>query len=229
MKSSLNSDGYSIRRAVVGEDQLALFCEEAERVASVAGSSCVRHLRRRSELFDELAHSESVMSLLPPDMIAVRSILFDKNEKENWSVAWHQDLTIAVASRVEVVGYSPWSMKDNLPHVQPPSELLDNMVTIRLHLDETPSENGALRVIPKSHLLGKIPTNEVAKHLQNQEVICECLAGDVLLMKPLILHSSRRSEFPLQRRVVHIEYARAGDLPTSLQWAEQVTVKSGED
>jgi ectoine hydroxylase-related dioxygenase (phytanoyl-CoA dioxygenase family) len=221
MKLSLEANGYSIHRAVASEDQLALFREEAERVTGAAGTSCVRHLRRRSGLFDELAHSGALLSLLPPEMIPVRSILFDKNEKENWSVAWHQDVTIAVTSRVEVDGYSPWSMKDSLPHVQPPSELLDNMVTIRLHLDDTPAENGALRVIPKSHLLGKIPTNEVAEHTQNHNVICECLAGDVLLMKPLILHSSRRSEFPRQRRVVHIEYARSGDLHLDLQWAEQ--------
>lgn len=224
MKSSLNSDGYSIRRAVVGEDQLTLFREEADRVAGEAGSSCVRHLRRRSELFDELAHSESIMSLLPPEMIAVRSILFDKNEKENWSVVWHQDLTIAVTSRIEVNGYGPWSMKDGFPHVQPTRRLLENMVTIRLHLDDTPSLNGALRVIPESHLLGKIPTIGVAKHASAPETICECLAGDVLLMKPLILHASRRSESSSsqtqRRRVIHIEYARDSDLHSSLRWAE---------
>jgi hypothetical protein len=88
------------------------------------------------------------MSLLPPDMITVRSIFFDKNEKENRSVVWHQDVTIAVASRVAVDGYGPWSIKDGFAHVQPTRDLLYNMVTIRLHLDDTPSSNGALRVIP---------------------------------------------------------------------------------
>lgn len=224
MNSSLDSNGYLIHRKVISKDDLILFREEADRVAHEAESSCLRHLRKKSHLFDGLAHSESILSLLPPNMIPVRSILFDKNEKENWSVMWHQDLTIAVVSRVDVDGYEPWSIKDGFPHVQPPRGLLENMVTIRLHLDDTPSTNGALRVIPKSHLLGKIPTIEVSQHAIAPETICECSAGDVLLMKPLILHSSRRSEFaPSQtqrRRVIHIEYARDSDLHTSLQWAE---------
>jgi ectoine hydroxylase-related dioxygenase (phytanoyl-CoA dioxygenase family) len=164
------------------------------------------------------------MSLLPAEMIPVRSILFDKNEKQNWPVAWHQDVTISVKEKVELGRYGPWSIKDEVPHVQPPLELLENMVTIRLHLDNTPSKNGALRVIPKSHLLGKLPSSEITEHVLTQEVICECSAGDVLLMKPLILHSSRRSEFlagkATRRRVIHIEYALASDLHPSLQWAE---------
>jgi len=31
---------------------------------------------------------------------------------------------------------------------------VEGMVTLRLHLDETPAENGALRVVPGSHGLG---------------------------------------------------------------------------
>jgi hypothetical protein len=175
-------------------------------------------------MFHKLAFSDSFMSLLPAEMIPVRSILFDKNEKENWPVAWHQDVTISVKEKLELDGYSPWSIKDGIPHVQPPRKLLENMVTVRLHLDDTPSENGALRVIPKSHLLGKILSNEISNNLKTKEVICECLAGEVLLMKPLILHSSRRLEFLAvqtpRRRVIHIEYALADDLHPSLQWAE---------
>jgi ectoine hydroxylase-related dioxygenase (phytanoyl-CoA dioxygenase family) len=224
MKESLLSYGYSIHKSVVPEIDLELLRAEADRLANEAGSSCVRHLRSRSEIFHRLAFSGSFTSLLPNDMIPVRSILFDKNATDNWPVAWHQDVTISVKEKVELDGYGLWSIKDGVPHVQPPSELLENMVTIRLHLDNTPSENEALRVIPRSHLLGKIPFDEIAEQVWNQEVICACSAGDVLLMKPLILHSSRRSEFlaskATRRRVIHIEYARASDLHPSLQWAE---------
>lgn len=51
-------------------------------------------------------------------------------------------------------------------------------------------------------------------------VICECAAGDALLMSPLILHSSRRAETPGRRRVLHFEYAREGDLDPLLEWFE---------
>ena len=153
-------------------------------------------------------------------MRPVRSILFDKTETENWPVLWHQDLTIAVAEEKDIPDYGPWSNKDDSPHVQPPVSLLEKMVTIRLHLDDTPATNGALRVIPRSHNQGKISTNALNKFNKDKAITCECLAGDVLLMSPLILHSSQRSTTPSRRRVIHFEYAHHRDLDPDLQWYE---------
>ena len=50
--------------------------------------------------------------------------------------------------------FGPWTTKQNQYAVQPPLEILQNIFTIRIHLDETNSENGALKVIEKSHLKG---------------------------------------------------------------------------
>ena len=135
---------------------------------------------------------------------------------------WHQDLTIAVAEKKNITGYGPWSVKNAVPHVQPPEKLLREMVTIRIHLDVTSSENGALRVIPKSHLLGRIPSQEVTLHSAAPEVVCECAPGDALLMSPLILHASSKSEEPSRRRILHFEYARADALNPALKWYEGI-------
>jgi ectoine hydroxylase-related dioxygenase (phytanoyl-CoA dioxygenase family) len=167
-----------------------------------------------------LAGCDSFRSLLPEGLRPVRSILFDKTPGENWPVAWHQDLTISLAEEHPAPGYGPWSRKDGVVHVQPPAFLLEHMVTIRLHLDDTPASNGALRVIPGSHLEGRLSVDAVARHAETKAVTCECMAGDVLLMRPLLLHSSMRSTAPSRRRVVHIEYARDVDLDPSLEWFE---------
>jgi len=151
--------------------------------------------------------------------VVARSILFDKTPEENWPVAWHQDLTIALRGQADVPGYGPWSIKEGAPHVQPPTALLENMVTLRIHLDDTPAGNGALAVIPGSHLHGRTPANGVAARVQGP-VICECRTGDVLMMSPLILHSSKRAVAPRRRRIVHFEYARQGDLAENLEWLE---------
>ncbi|MBG7609140.1 MAG: phytanoyl-CoA dioxygenase family protein [Verrucomicrobia bacterium] len=81
----------------------------------------------------------------------MRSILFDKTATENGPVAWHQGLTICTKQEIPTEGYGPWSNKDGVPHVQPPVALLKTMVTTRIHLDPTNSNNGALMVIPGSH------------------------------------------------------------------------------
>ncbi len=160
------------------------------------------------------------MALLPEGFRPVRSILFDKTPDENWPVFWHQDLTIAVIEQIDVPGYGPWSQKDGSPHVQAPISLLEKMITIRLHLDDTPASNGALRVIPRSHMDGKISSNALPTYDKDQAVICECMAGDALLMSPLLLHASQRSIEPERRRVIHFEYARETDLDPRLKWLE---------
>ncbi len=215
----LEKEGYRIIRSVFTEEEIARFRVEADRIATAAGSACVRHLRSRSGLFTALALDEKLRLLLPGDPVVARSILFDKTPEENWPVAWHQDLTIALRRQEDVPGYGPWSVKDGAPHVQPPVALLRNMVTIRIHLDDTPAENGALAVVPGSHLHGRIPAQDVAAHVRDP-VICGCQSGDVLVMSPLILHSSKRAETPRRRRIIHFEYARQGDLADSLDWLE---------
>ncbi len=228
MRPSIAIDGYEIHRALLSDADVAELRLEADIVAHAAGCACVRHLRRRSSRFDLLSVSKALLSLIPAGLRPVRSILFDKTESENWPVLWHQDLTIAVAEERQVPGYGPWSYKDGYPHVQPPVSLLENMVTIRLHLDETPATNGALLVIPESHRSGRMDSEALYDYDKVGAVTCECGPGDVLLMSPLILHSSRRSESPARRRVIHFEYARNEDLDVSLSWFEPSTPDNSE-
>ncbi|UZJ63879.1 phytanoyl-CoA dioxygenase family protein [Sphingobacterium sp. KU25419] len=64
------------------------------------------------------------------------------------------DLTISVDKKLEIENFGPWTTKQNQYAVQPTIDLLENMMTIRIHLDDTDEHNGALKVIPKSHSKG---------------------------------------------------------------------------
>ncbi|HEY2084370.1 MAG TPA: phytanoyl-CoA dioxygenase family protein [Verrucomicrobiae bacterium] len=171
-----------------------------------------------------LARSNRLLELVRPHLSSepfpVRTIYFDKSAEMNWLVAWHQDLTLALRERVEIEGFGPWSIKDGIPHAQPPAELLEQMLTVRLHLDDANLSNGALRVLPGSHDFGRL-TAERIKELRSQksEHLCAAHAGDAMLMRPLLLHASGRSSSHHRRRVLHIEYA-GFELPPELQWHE---------
>ena len=172
----------------------------------------------------ELARSPRLLDLirphLPSEPFPVRAIYFDKSSDTNWLVPWHQDLTLALRARAEVPGFGPWSTKDGIPHVQPPVELLQQMLTVRLHLDAADESNGALRVLPGSHRLGRLSSERVQElRSQQSDFLCAVSAGDALLMRPLLLHASSRSTSPRHRRVLHIEYA-AFTLPNELEWNE---------
>ena len=131
-----------------------------------------------------------------------------------------QDLSLAVRARAQVSGFGPWSTKDGIPHVQPPVELLEQMLTVRLHLDDANDSNGALRVLPGSHRLGRLSAERIQQLRREQcDILCSASAGDGLLMRPLLLHASSRSTSLLHRRVLHVEYA-AFTLPDELQWHE---------
>ena len=213
-------DGFTILRNIFSEDELFPLREEANRLAKEAGSACVRNIRAKSSLFDSLALALKSKDFLTPEMIPVRSILFDKTDAENWPVPWHQDLTIAVSNRIEADGFTPWSIKEGIHHVQPPVSLLEKMITVRIHLDPTPAENGALRVIPGSHRSGRLNTGQVKFHKERHAETCSCDPGDVLLMAPLVLHASSRSINPCQRRILHFEFAPTDALPAGLNWHE---------
>ncbi len=220
MNSFLKS-GFQFHRDVIGRDRLVSLREEAGRLATKTGAACLRGIRQRSKTFNQLATDPAVLALIPKGFEPVRSLLFDKTPEENWPVLWHQDLTIAVEEQIELDGYGPWSVKNGVPHVQPPVAVLEKMVTARIHLDDAGADNGALRVIPGSHREGKIKSVDDSRDFSEIESVCECRAGDVLLLSPLILHASGRSKSPSHRRVVHFEYADLNSLDSALKWQEK--------
>lgn len=153
----------------------------------------------------------------------VRVVAFDKTPSANWFVPWHQDRTIVVERRQAIAGYDHWTEKESLIHVEPPISLLDGMVTLRIHLDDASEDNGPLEVIPGTHEMGRLDRAAVQEIAARQSsVLCLAVAGDILAMRPLLIHRSQRARLPTRRRVLHLEYAIA-DLPAPLAWAGALT------
>ena len=94
------------------------------------------------------------------------------------------------------------------------------MLTARLHLHDCDQTNGALRVVPGTHRLGRLSAERIQQLREHDpDHLCHLNAGDALLMRPLLLHASSRSQSNRHRRVLHIEYA-AFSLPEPLEWHE---------
>ena len=101
------------------------------------------------------------------------------------------------------------------------AEVLARMVAVRIHLDDCDEQNGPLRVLPGSHRCGLLSDNQIIGWPKADAVTCTVRRGDVILMRPLLLHASSAATAPVSRRVIHIEHA-ANDLPDGLGWREQV-------
>jgi hypothetical protein len=222
----MKMEGFVVVYALLDAEAVAALCVAADELhaAHSRPPAGIREPTALHDAFHRAAKSDTVTSLAaslldgPPRL--VRSILFDKTPATNWDVVWHQDVTIAVKERIDVPGFGPWSTKQGVHHVQPPSRVLERMVTLRIHLDDCGPANGPLLVVPGSHANGfvDVRTLDVAK-CERRAVACVVSAGDCVAMRPLILHASKKALEPAHRRVLHLEFA-CDDLPGGLAWTE---------
>jgi len=159
-----------------------------------------------------------IKALFGKTYFLVKSIYFDKPETSNWFVSYHQDLTISVDQKVEIDRFGPYTKKHNQFAVQPPLEILESNFTIRIHLDDTNEENGALKIVSNSHSKG-IYRHETINWDTENEISCAVKKGGLMIMKPLLLHSSSRTTNNRKRRVIHLEFSNQV-LPEKLQWSE---------
>lgn len=225
--SDIEREGWAVTAPIVPQLVVDQLVGELASVAAVhEGRGGVRNLLDVSPAARTLATSRAVRSVaeavLGDACFAVRAILFDKTPAANWKVVWHQDLTIAVRARAAVAGFDPWSEKEGVPHVQPPVELLERMLAVRVHLDDCGPANGPVRVLPRSHRVGRLSAEAIEAWRGGAEPV-ECLAerGAILAFRPLILHTSSPATAVGHRRVVHIEFA-AEELPEPLAWHARI-------
>lgn len=227
--SQIKNEGYTIIPDIYTDDEINSIIQIIDSVDSDSST-----FRKSSDLFairqflKEVPEAKVIIfneklkdiiqNLFGGNYFAVKSIYFDKPETSNWFVAYHQDLTISVDQKMELEGFGPWTIKQNQYAVQPPLEILENIFTIRIHLDDTNENNGALKVISASHKKG-IYRPETIDWKIEKEAICCVPSGGIMIMKPLLLHSSSRTIDSRRRRVIHIEFSNI-EFENGLIWRE---------
>ncbi len=181
----------------------------------------MRHLLDYSwckELARKIREHPLVEELLLAGSVAVQCTYFEKSKEQNWLVPIHQDLSIPVQEKVSHAELTGWSEKEGSVFVQPPDSILQQMVAVRLHIDDCGPEDGPLKVVPGSHKAGRL-SNEMALNERDSkgEQVCPVAKGAALLMRPLLLHASSKATGQSKRRVLHFVYGPP-TLPYGLRW-----------
>jgi ectoine hydroxylase-related dioxygenase (phytanoyl-CoA dioxygenase family) len=145
---------------------------------------------------------------------------FDKPSVSNWLVTWHQDTVLPLTRRVDDQTWGPWTMKAGILHANAPVRALEQIVALRVHLDDSGESNGPLRVLPGTHASGVL-THEGIRHAADsvRPVDCVAAAGGVVAMRPLVVHASSKSTDERPRRVLHIEYAASIQIAPGIELA----------
>jgi ectoine hydroxylase-related dioxygenase (phytanoyl-CoA dioxygenase family) len=149
-----------------------------------------------------------------------RATLFEKSGRANWLVVWHQDTALPLKDKFNAHDWGPWSEKDGIVYAHAPAWALSQVVALRIHLDSCTNENGPLRVVPHSHTLGVLTDHAIAETVKEHGFIeCNIGRGGVLVMRPLLIHSSSKTRANASRRVLHIEYANSLSLAQGIDLA----------
>jgi ectoine hydroxylase-related dioxygenase (phytanoyl-CoA dioxygenase family) len=216
-------DGFAIVPGVVSEHEIADLEAMLDQSGLPQSRAGMRHVMRNSGVA-ALARDARLMALaqavLGPTAVPFRATLFDKSPTSNWLVVWHQDTALPLGERQEVPGWGPWSIKDGVHYAHAPASALQQVLALRLHLDDSVADNGPLRVLPGTHTHG-VFHDEALHELSTQIPAVDCLVarGGILAMRPLVVHASSKSKSNAPRRVLHIEYARSLALVENLELA----------
>jgi ectoine hydroxylase-related dioxygenase (phytanoyl-CoA dioxygenase family) len=213
----LNSDlGYSIREGTFSQGDMgcvgrALSAASVERTK--AGARHVLKLPAVQELAADPRLMNIAREFVGAQPVPFRATLFDKSPAANWLVVWHQDTALPMRGRVTGAGWGPWSTKGGVLYAHAPAWALEQVVALRVSLDDSTATNGPLRVLPGTHTSGVLTDDEIARLAKGAPAVdCVVLRGGVVAMRPLTIHASSKSTDAAPRRVLHIEYARALDL-----------------
>jgi hypothetical protein len=200
-------------------------CADVERELAplVSDSAGTRQMLQEGwcqALAAQLREHPALTDVLASTPRAVQCTYFEKDLQRNWLVSLHQDLSIPVAQRVEALGWQGWSYKQGQWFVQAPAPVLESLVAVRLHLDACGPEDGPLRVLCGTHLQGVIDAEQAPNWRQRAaEQTCVEHVGDVVCMRPLLLHASSKATGRSRRRVLHFVFGPAS-LPDGLRWPD---------
>lgn len=217
----LKHQGFSITKQIFSDEELNLLISEIDDTSK---KHAIRQLINQKPKIKELLFSnrsfiELFNSICDKTYFLTKAIYFNKPSKSNWFVSYHQDLSISVTEKLETKNYISWTNKNGQLGVIPPIEILESTVTFRIHLDKTDNTNGALKVVSKSHKNGIIRIDEnFNKSDFGDDSLCNVEKGAVMLMKPLLLHSSQKSISENDRRVIHLEFCNQ-EIP--MKWLEK--------
>jgi ectoine hydroxylase-related dioxygenase (phytanoyl-CoA dioxygenase family) len=209
--SGLAENGFAILPDVIGSTELENLQGLSEDPTIKRSRAGARHMLSNSmaaQIASDVRMLGIARTVFGQEAFPFRATLFDKTQAANWLVAWHQDTALPLQERQEVAGWGPWSVKDDVHYAHAPACALEQVLALRLHLDDSTCANGPLRVLPGTHRLDMLSDAAIHELTAGRRAV-ECVvgAGGVIAMCPLLVHASSKSVSAAPRRVLHVEYA----------------------
>lgn len=223
LTQQVEEQGFAIVPDVLNSRELIPLVVSLADLESRRGQAGIRHVLGHPAV-SVIANHQRLLgmarTILGGAAFPFRATLFDKSSNANWLVTWHQDTALPLTEKRATPGWGPWSVKEGVVYAHAPAKALEQVLALRLHLDDSTQENGPLRVLPGTHKMGVLSDDEVkSQAAERQPVECLIAKGGVVAMRPLIIHASSKSTSQIPRRVLHIEYAGQASIGDELKLA----------
>jgi hypothetical protein len=222
-QGSVTEHGYGLVPNVFGKDEILGLLEELRRDCLPRSRAGVRHAMKSpaiAQLAQDSRTTGIAKAILGGSAIPFRATLFEKLPDSNWLITWHHDTALPLIQRLESPGWGPWSLKDGVIYAHAPAIALEQVVALRVHLDDSTPENGPLRVLPGTQTRGVLTDEEIRSLAENPQAVNGRMPlGGIVAMRPLVVHASSKSQTSAPRRVVHIEYAASANPTEGLELA----------
>ena len=208
---TVEEDGYAVIPNIFAADEMQSLWADIAATRIPRTRAGIRHLLGHptvGALVNDPRLMEIAKEILGPDALPFHATLFDKSPDANWLVVWHQDTALSLTEKRDVPGWGPWSVKDGITYAHAPAHALEQVLAIRIHLDDSNLDNGPLRVLAGTHSRGVLSEKEIEQVSgEISSVSCTVQRGGLILMRPLLVHASSKSTSDASRRVLHVEYA----------------------
>ncbi len=256
--SAIQTQGFAILPKAFSQQQV----QQLNQALSFAFSLCQDNVwiqyragqifaaRNILQIFPQIDHwwrrpliVQTLTDVLGKEFGLVRVLYFDKPPGQSWALPWHKDRTLAVQENHLASNYFQHpTKKAGVKHVEADQRILNEMLTLRIHLDAVTDANGPLLVIPGSHLepllwdqmlsenatsrMGASTSNEALEHVVPETIYAN--VGDVLAMRPHLTHCSGNSDphTDKHRRILHLEFAANQQLPDGYQWNHWLSLRT---
>jgi hypothetical protein len=218
--TDLDGFGFTLADIELSEEQCEYIATSLPSVADQRGTA--RDLLSHPTVLRLVRHKQLgqfLWSLTGRELVAVAARLHDSAGTSEVAAEWHQNRVVAVRERLDVRGYGPWSTRVGISHVEPPASVLDQMLVLRVHLDDIAVGGQALQILPGSHRAGKLTLDAIEHLVDSNDVVMPAIRKGVLVaMRPLLLHAMPCLMSRTQRyRFLNIEFAPPEAI-TPLQW-----------
>jgi len=219
----ISDRGFAIAPEAVKEGEIELLIGALSASTVSRTKAGIRHVLG-IEAISNLARKPRLIGLarvvLGADAMPFHATLFDKSLPANWLAVWHQDTALPLQEKCERAGWGPWSVKQDVIYAHAPAAAREKILALRVHIDESASENGPLKVLAGTHNSGVLSDDSIQELAARVPATdCVVLKGGILAMRPLVVHSSSKSQDSAPRRVLYIEYAASATISEGLKLA----------